>query len=1147
MNKFETLNGVLPVAPIKISGKYKVVVDINGNLYLDDFLGRRVVVDINNEFLPQVANFLSTSTTEPDSNYLKHGCNEYSKQKRYLLPLYLGDINNYPKYFVIHDSYKNIIDFKNLDSIGLTKIFTEINNKFDYPIVSNFEEGKLDLYGYCIDSLSKRPYSYNINELLANQNKIENTNNNILNLYVKNNMFYPKFINIEFEFDYVDIDNNFVFEKFTGYLSYGTEVTEETFDEDKLNVIISDKWKQSLSFNKFVYDEFIGTTTVTNVANKLAEVRFRLRTLSVGDEVVINIGDEVDFSYSVKASDVKGKLYETVTRFCNSATRASYNNYIFSIAKHHTDYIEISIINNDNNEEPELIIPNKFNYINGQKHFRSITDYDLKIYNVDELNVDVIKIKGRERIVDEIFTFDSYTYIRLIDVIDIDQGESESIFLYSLKSSKVLELNPIEYLTVDDDLVAEKQYNINEYIKELKDVFLINRQDVDNDNFDVMYNASLEAITLFEESVIEYDREPYVMDIESDNNRKETISTNIVTQTNKLEDKVLKIMFASSGQTSYLTPNVLNYDKRFWETSANVNPLKVDQDYMKFNWFLIKSKTPDYLKDSVAGLRYFTDEPKITSRLVNYTGTSYCESVFLGVRYILPVKYKNYNFAVYLDFDTDLELSYRFNINHIDKTIYLVIYKFIDFIDLIRGGNINNDALFDLSLLYNAQSSFNSMSDALYSFKTGGILFCDNVLPVMFEGSTTKNWKVYESTTNKWYICLKRSRTVITDDFTNIFPSQGDSEFYVYSSFVDEYGDEHFYISVKFKVKNIRTLNSDYLWCEDVEAEFYDMSKMFVLDDDNKMYRVRESNIFTNTPLRGKLFSDYESTMVTTILTDSGNQKFKVFNFDKTISFKQYYFEVTRHVEYKNNGSKDITDTYFTFPECVYPTSANSQMLDTLMTNFERGDTFDNTSYEVTLDLFHRNQVWNLLRELINVDIRFKHTLLSQTRRIINNLLVSNLIERADLSSIQSNIPDESVSLIVNQLDSNVVIWKDYILSNNAPKINQIYRHSGIYLPHLKSTDKFEDVEFLNNVRDFTLITDWTKELNYFDLVDNNVTGIDTDLLLNRYYKIKYICNEYNQRLDYFINADNEFILSFNDLTTYHERFNKLYLTFERK
>lgn len=89
-NIFETLTGVLNIAPLKISGQYKFVVDLNGKLWLDDYNERRVEVDLTKEILPQIANFLKTKTNIVQKDYVRYGGFQHLTRKYWHIPLYLN-------------------------------------------------------------------------------------------------------------------------------------------------------------------------------------------------------------------------------------------------------------------------------------------------------------------------------------------------------------------------------------------------------------------------------------------------------------------------------------------------------------------------------------------------------------------------------------------------------------------------------------------------------------------------------------------------------------------------------------------------------------------------------------------------------------------------------------------------------------------------------------------------------------------------------------------------------------------------------------------------------------------------------------------------------------------------------------------------
>ena len=70
-------------------------------------------------------------------------------------------------------------------------------------------------------------------------------------------------------------------------------------------------------------------------------------------------------------------------------------------------------------------------------------------------------------------------------------------------------------------------------------------------------------------------------------------NNNVVLDNNTYNDiNILNMNFCSSGTTAYITPNILNIDKRFYDNNGNPDFNLIDSDKLKFHWFLIKSKTP---------------------------------------------------------------------------------------------------------------------------------------------------------------------------------------------------------------------------------------------------------------------------------------------------------------------------------------------------------------------------------------------------------------------------------------------------------------------------------------------------------------------------------------------------------------------------
>ena len=132
---------------------------------------------------------------------------------------------------------------------------------------------------------------------------------------------------------------------------------------------------------------------------------------------------------------------------------------------------------------------------------------------------------------------------------------------------------------------------------------------------------------------------------------------------------------------------------------------KQKYDPLYYCWFLIKGKCPSYLSNDIRRFRYFDKEPLITSRLTKISST-HVETIFLGVKYILPQRFKDYQFAVYINTNDNqfVNIDYKFEIDDIKQTIYLSINKYLKYQDFLRFGDVNKEPIIDLSFFYNQLS-----------------------------------------------------------------------------------------------------------------------------------------------------------------------------------------------------------------------------------------------------------------------------------------------------------------------------------------------------------------------------------------------------------------------------------------------------------
>ena len=1102
-NIFETLVGALNLAPTKISGQYKIVIDINQNLWLDDYSGRRVIIDKSNDFLPQVSNFLKTKTI-CDSKYLKYGGYHKNKIKSYHIPLYLNsniNTNEFPKYFVLNRvvnqnipkenenylyKYGQIQQVIDLEKLGIYDIFEEILSEkyYNYPLYFNWEESKIDLYGLSIDKGTPVTHSLNLINSMANQPKFENLNNKILNTFKKENIIFPKFINLEFEFEYSN--SQILFHNFYGYLSNFNLIEELT--ESSIYCKLKD-YQNKIEYNQLIYgdeiilntfEDYLSTTTIFPITNKDALYQFKINDIRINDVIKIyHPNNSVYFEYRIKSEDINpNDFYNTLFILCKKLTKLTERDFIFNVIESE-NYCIINIKSNiidSNIEDYRIELP--LNYIildrildENKYNFRSVKNNDIKVLidlnTIKENNTlfvsQSIKINDNRYTILDIFGYDSETIIRLNSHIDIDNIDYLEIF--ENKTEIVLELKPIPFLSVNSKLKSHLPYIGQTYINELLEKFA---QSEDTDINSLVTNTVEDFSLNIREAINQYV-------IEED---EEFNDTDIINIDDYNSDIIKNMIFSSIGQTSFITPNTLNIDRLFYQQNGNIDIDLLEQDLLRFNWFLIKGECPEYLKNDIRNLRYFDDKPKLTSKLIN-TSSKYSETIFLGVKYQLPIKYVGYQFATYININdiSDESLNYKFHINNDEKTIYLSINKYLDFCDLIRGGDVNNEPLLDLSFFYYVTKSYNINSDNLLGFKSGGIKLCQPFEEdefVLFNGNPVNDWK-YQHTDDSWYICLRRENlSGIINDFTTLFPLTGDGEFYVYSD-VEYQGNIVRYISMTIKVLNIKQVEVDYLWCEDIEIKFFDTPQIFVnkLNIETNIYeifQINQENIISLTDVNSNIFGDYHQIAV--YLVDSNYVNFELLLTDRPIRLKEFYFEITTLITEDSLGNKTRTDSVFKFPEFI------SGMTDENIIEQFLYD-IDDTIYEQKITIFDRNQVWRIIQDVFLIDLKFKFLSEQQIRLLINNFMVTALKDYSEVYQIEIDSPisenEKFVKLNIIDIDRNVVVWK----INEIPKIVMLNRQKSVYYPFL---------ELVNSIYDFQL-SGYKINETLFNIYDNNFGG----------------------------------------------------------
>lgn len=833
------------------------------------------------------------------------------------------------------------------------------------------------------------------------------------------------------------------------------------------------------------YEDAVANGSIQDINEQQHQYRFLTKNISQNDKILITYpSDEIIFQYIVSEKDiVKTSLYQTCKNICISATKQSKKDFLFEVIQLKNKSCVFKITMNFEDifaDEIRISIPKYYTILDrfigsdNYNQFRGISLNDICLLGQPNLSIinDMIKIDNKYYDVIEKFKFDEKTILRLNDNAGLTKISNCTI--YQEKQETYLSLTPINFLSLNSILKSYIPYEQDKYSFELKDNFSGNQ--------------------LFDEAIIEFDKQTELPNHQYvDENKTELIDIDTVTINDYNLENCLNMIFSSVGQTAYLTPNILNIDKKFYQNNGCLDSNKLNSDLLRFNWFLIDGRCPDYLQNDIRSLRFFNsnnnEKPQITSRLIKIND-DFCETVFLGVKYTLPIKYIDYQFATYLCSNNreDIVLNYKFEVNDINKTLYLSINKYFDFSDLIRGGNEENASLIDLSFFYSTNNSFNKCSTYTADFKSSSLKLCADFErdepPIYFESIPLRDWKY--SVDGHQYLALRLGKISEDkiNDFRLLFRIGEDGIFNVYSKTTIN-GNTYEYISMSVTVKNIIDVKETYLWCDDIKIKFFAETEFVELqrnigDNNVEILTVLRSDLIPNrgdSNIFNNIFNHINTTDLSEYIKLTQNE----------ITVKQFYFEINKTITKNSFGQKTIYKNVFRFNENIFidKLATDAEVISQfdsnepyLLTNINPNETFVSKS---KVSLFDKNQTWFMIKALFKNNVRFKNSSKELIRKYFNKLMVHNLVDFCEINSIpirnMFNIENNFINLSVNDINRNIVIWK------NSDKFSAtlINRFNGIYFPYM---------EKIKNPIDFQLSI-FNKTNSFFNIYDKNFGGLN--------------------------------------------------------
>lgn len=1183
-NIYEQLMGAINIAPIKLSGKYKVVCSIDNKLYLDDYSGRRVPLDSDNSFLSQVSNFLKVNTSITNTDKLRYGANQESKVMSYHIPLYFGPDQTTPDFYVLNrvpGTFDNkpetfrIHQLIDLRLVGIKKIFDEINNTkwFDYPLYLNLESDNVKLFGYDTtkDNVGSAilPLAYS----RANQNYLDVFNNKLLNSFGDNNLIYPRFINFEFEFAYTNNTNHL--HNFYGYFSISKPVTTPTISN-----AVTIKAKQYNDISKSIYTQCLTndvslttytdidyTATVRAIEVKMPIYKIRVTRYEIHDTIACyGLNGEVMFSYSITEDDVADDFGKSLLAICSKCTQLSGREFIFNCTVGNGYAIITITWNNLSTYDvtcgvsiPVYYQPfERFTDSHNMYLFRDITDTDVWLTGDRYVQsiIGSVEIEGTMHGIVEKFIYDGKTILRLDSVASIDIDKPNTIMtMYTTKTEQLLELHPIAFLSHTNKLTTYEHFNQLSYVNELIDVFIDGdeMQDPNSPSY-----IAYEAIQAFNKRNNIVRNEYVTTDANGDLQPTNVIPASVNNGTN-----ILDMSFVSTGTTAHISPNILNIDLSFFNNSGCLNYNLLLNDDLRFSWFLIHSECPKYLVGDVRRLRYFTDKPELLSNIVNVNGVQ-AETVFLGVKYVFELQYAGYSFAVYLEPNdaSYTDITYRFSVDLSTKTLYLVVYKYLDFVDLLRGGNGINAPFIDLSFFHNTTKALNTATESLDKLSRGGMFFAPDfeIKDYLFGVGLVYDWKHYDTVSGEWYILVTRETVLVNnsiDSFLDLFTPGTDGEVYVYGSIVHE-GEEKIYKAITIRYVGIKFVESGYFWCKDIEFSFFDESEIYIRTiSGNGTVSVNKIDfdlaVVSIVPESDTIFGDYINNVLLKI--DGKTDEYRLFNRNK-ISLKQSYFEITHRLIQADNGQQTYDKTVFRFPG-AYPLLDDND----LIYSFDNRGNINWAIDEYKVTLFDRNQIWYFLHDITRRAIRFKDLVESQVRKILNEMIITKLVDYSNFRDIPvSGAIDEYIKLSIVPPDNSTVIWP----IRQAASVVPVTRISTVYRPLLLNVPL---ATFVNQIltadnqrlyvpvscifcMDEPLYITIPKDSTTVKLVDMLSLLFErpyAEYLLTYFYKLDSIVSDTNQSILFTYNKDDANIIVLSDTNRYINTINQLKLIFTRK
>ena len=215
--------------------------------------------------------------------------------------------------------------------------------------------------------------------------------------------------------------------------------------------------------------------------------------------------------------------------------------------------------------------------------------------------------------------------------------------------------------------------------------------------------------------------------------------------------------------------------------------------------------------------------------------------------------------------------------------------------------------------------------------------------------------------------------------------------------------------------------------------------------------------------------------------------------------------------------------------------------------------------YKVTL--FDRNQIWYFLHDITRRAIRFKDLVESQVRKILNEMIITKLVDYSNFGDISvSGAIDEYIKLSIVPPDNSTVIWPIRQAASVVPitRISTVYRPLLLNVPLATFVNQALTADsqrlyvpvsciFCMDEPLYITIPKDSTTVKLVDMLSLLFERVYVEYLLTYFYKLDSIVSDTNQSILFTYNKDDANIIVLSDTNRYINTINQLKLIFTRK